>query len=83
MQIRVFNDTATFCSKIKQIALTIVLMVYELALGINRNTINSVKLKATSLLKKAMYLHGHPDSEVCCLSSLIFNSKYLVLGLYI
>ncbi|KAG1847078.1 hypothetical protein F4604DRAFT_1688197 [Suillus subluteus] len=59
----VFNDAATFCSKIKQIVLTVIPMAYELALGINRNMINSVKLKATGLLKKAMYLCGHPDSE--------------------
>ncbi|KAG1741924.1 hypothetical protein EDD22DRAFT_958983 [Suillus occidentalis] len=59
----VFNDAATFRSKIKQIVLTVVPMAYELALGVNGNTIESVKLKATSLLKKAMYLRGHPDSE--------------------
>ncbi|KIK31433.1 hypothetical protein CY34DRAFT_103310, partial [Suillus luteus UH-Slu-Lm8-n1] len=59
----VFNDAATFCSKIKQIVLTVVPMAYELALSVNGNTIESVKLKATGLLKKAMYLRGHPDSE--------------------
>ncbi|KIK31795.1 hypothetical protein CY34DRAFT_19564 [Suillus luteus UH-Slu-Lm8-n1] len=59
----VFNDAATFRSKIKQIVLTVVPMAYELALGVNGNTIESVKLKATGLLKKAMYLRGHPDSE--------------------
>ncbi|KAG1766106.1 hypothetical protein EDD22DRAFT_845151 [Suillus occidentalis] len=60
----VFNDATTFCSKIKQIVLTVVPMVYELALSINGNTIDSVKLKASGLLKKAMYLHGHPDPRV-------------------
>ncbi|KAG2028372.1 hypothetical protein BDR03DRAFT_1019896 [Suillus americanus] len=59
----IFNNTMTFHSKIKQIVLTVIPMVYELALGINRNTIYSVKLKATSLLKKVVYLHGCPDSE--------------------
>ncbi|KAG2114542.1 hypothetical protein DEU56DRAFT_919564 [Suillus clintonianus] len=59
----VFNDAATFRSKIKQIVLTVVPMVYELALGINGNTTDSVKLKATALLKKAIYLRGEPDSE--------------------
>ncbi|KAG1776903.1 hypothetical protein EV702DRAFT_1197928 [Suillus placidus] len=59
----VFNDATTFRSKIKQIILTVVPMAYELALSVNGNTIDSVKLKATGLLKKAMYLHGHPDSE--------------------
>lgn len=50
-------------------------MAYELALGVNGNTIESVKLKATGLLKKAMYLRGHPDSEVLRpSSSLILNS---------
>jgi hypothetical protein len=53
-------------------------MAYELALGVNGNTIESVKLKATGLLKKAMYLRGHPDSEVRPSSSLILNSKHLV-----
>ncbi|KAG1794237.1 uncharacterized protein HD556DRAFT_1308286 [Suillus plorans] len=61
----VLNDAATFRSKVKQITLTVIPMVYELALGINGNTIDSIKLKATGLLKKAMYLHGHPDSEGC------------------
>ncbi|KAG2111722.1 uncharacterized protein F5147DRAFT_771862 [Suillus discolor] len=59
----VFNNAATFRNKVKQIALTVVPMAYELALGINRNTINSIKLRATGLLKKAMYLCGHPDSD--------------------
>ncbi|KAG2752787.1 hypothetical protein P692DRAFT_20845981 [Suillus brevipes Sb2] len=59
----VFNDAATFHSKIKQIVLTVVPMAYELALGVNWNTIDSVKLKATSLLRKAMYVRGHPDAE--------------------
>ncbi|KAG1720727.1 uncharacterized protein EDB91DRAFT_1256862 [Suillus paluster] len=36
---------------------------YDLALGISGNTIDSVKLKATALLKKAMYLRSHPDAE--------------------
>ncbi|KAG2109265.1 uncharacterized protein F5147DRAFT_773076 [Suillus discolor] len=59
----VFNDAATFRSKIKQIVLTVVPMTYDLALSVSGNTIDSVKLKATALLKKAMYLHGHPDAE--------------------
>jgi hypothetical protein len=58
--------------------LTIIPVTYDLALGINGNTIDSVKLKATALLKKAMYLHGHPDAEVCFSSSSIINSKYSV-----
>jgi hypothetical protein len=53
-------------------------MVYELAVGINENTIDSVKLKTSGLLKKAMYLRGHPDSEVHSLSSSLINSEYLV-----
>ncbi|KAG1734063.1 uncharacterized protein EDB91DRAFT_1084206 [Suillus paluster] len=65
MATMVFNDAATFRSKIKQIVLTVVPMTYDLALGIGRNTIDSVKLKATALLKKAMYLRGHPDAEGC------------------
>ncbi|KAG1814025.1 uncharacterized protein BJ212DRAFT_1482371 [Suillus subaureus] len=59
----VFNNAVTFCSKIKQIVLTVILMVYELAISVNRNTTDSIKLKATALLKKAMYLRGQPDSE--------------------
>ncbi|KAG1748823.1 uncharacterized protein EDB91DRAFT_1244639 [Suillus paluster] len=58
-----FSSSTSQNIKIKQIVLTVIPMAYELVLSVNRNTIDSVKLKATGLLKKAMYLHGYPDSE--------------------
>ncbi|KAG1742088.1 hypothetical protein EDD22DRAFT_851630 [Suillus occidentalis] len=63
----VFNNAVTFHSKIKQIVLTIIPMAYELALSINGNTIESVKLKTTSLLKK----------QCICRAILMLSSKSL------
>ncbi|KAG0695194.1 hypothetical protein DFH29DRAFT_1005677 [Suillus ampliporus] len=62
MAIVVYNDAATFRSRIKQVALAVVPLEYGLAL-LQGNTIASIKTKASGLLKKASFLHGDRDAE--------------------
>ncbi|KAG1857126.1 hypothetical protein F4604DRAFT_1931667 [Suillus subluteus] len=62
MAIVVYNDAATFQSQIKQVALAIIPLKYGLAL-LQGNTIASVKMKASGLLKKTNFLCGDRDAE--------------------
>ncbi|KAG2748757.1 hypothetical protein P692DRAFT_20734391, partial [Suillus brevipes Sb2] len=62
MAIVVYNDAATFRSRIKQVALAVVPLEYGLAL-LQGNTISSVKTKASGLLKKTNFLRGDRDAE--------------------
>ncbi|KAG1852601.1 hypothetical protein C8R48DRAFT_777421 [Suillus tomentosus] len=59
---QVYNDAATFRSWIKQVTLAIVPLKYRLAL-LQGNTIASVKMKASGLLKKTNFLCGDRDAE--------------------
>jgi hypothetical protein len=61
---QVYNDAATFRSRIKQVVLAVVPLEYGLAL-FQENTIASVKTKASGLLKKTNFLRGDRDAEVC------------------
>jgi hypothetical protein len=63
IQTQVYNDDATFWSWIKQVALIIIPLEYRLAL-LQGNTITSIKMKASSLLKKTNFLCGDHDAEV-------------------
>ncbi|KAG1765869.1 hypothetical protein EV702DRAFT_1204396 [Suillus placidus] len=57
MAIMVYNDAATFQSWIKQVVLTVVPLEYGLAL-LQGNTIASIKMKASGLLKKTTFCMG-------------------------
>ncbi|KAG2336999.1 hypothetical protein BDR05DRAFT_1005372 [Suillus weaverae] len=61
MAIVIFNDTATFQSKIKQVALAMVPLEYELVS--QGGTIAAVKVKASSLICHSLFLCGVVDAH--------------------
>ncbi|KAG2090008.1 uncharacterized protein F5147DRAFT_658271 [Suillus discolor] len=61
MAIVIFNDAATFRSKIKQVALAVVPLEYELVS--QGGTIAAVKIKASGLIRHLLFLCGVVDTH--------------------
>jgi hypothetical protein len=73
MQIQIYNDGATFRSRIKQVALAVVPVEY--GFHAQGATLISIKAEATKLIAKAMFLRGERDVNVRSLSSLRFDAN--------
>jgi hypothetical protein len=67
MLTQMFNNAATFRSKVKQVALAVVPLEYELVS--QGGTIAAVKIKASGLTRHSLFLRGVVDTHVCSSSS--------------